>query len=36
MMATLPPDEETACAFFMEWRTEVYALNVFEGQAEID
>ncbi|TBU62101.1 mannose-6-phosphate receptor binding domain-containing protein [Dichomitus squalens] len=23
MIATLPPDEETACAFFVEWRTEM-------------
>ena len=25
MIATLPPDEESACAFFVEWRTEVCA-----------
>ena len=25
MIATLPPDEENACAFFVEWRTEVRA-----------
>lgn len=23
LIATLPPDEEHACAFFVEWRTEV-------------
>ena len=25
VIATLPPDEETACTFFVEWRTEVWA-----------
>ena len=25
MIATFPVDEETACSFFLEWRTEVRA-----------
>lgn len=32
MIATLPPDEEQACSFFVEWRTEVRA----EEKAQLD
>ncbi|KAM5531338.1 hypothetical protein V8D89_014983 [Ganoderma adspersum] len=30
MIATLPPDEENACSFFVEWRTEM-ACPTYEG-----